>query len=47
MKKLLYCEECSAEFTLNYKFDGEPQFCAFCGSEIIPDWNADEQLEDE
>jgi uncharacterized paraquat-inducible protein A len=42
-KKILCCDECGAEFTVNYKQNsGEPSHCAFCGAELDLDWNVTE-----
>ncbi len=47
MKKVIFCDSCDAEFTLNYKSKDEPKYCVFCGDQIDLDWNADSENEDD
>ena len=46
MKRIIYCESCNAEFTINFKSEEEPSYCVFCGEEFDPDWNSSEESED-
>lgn len=44
-KKILFCEECDAEYTIQYKGNDKPSTCPFCGSEIDLGWNSDDDEE--
>jgi DNA-directed RNA polymerase subunit RPC12/RpoP len=38
------CEDCDAEFDVDYDFVATPEFCPFCGSKLTYD---DKDLDDE
>lgn len=38
------CEECDAEFTVEYDFISTPEFCPFCGNKLsLDDSNIDDE----
>jgi len=42
-EKEFVCEDCDADFNLDYDFVGTPEFCPFCGSKLEYD---DKNLDD-
>ena len=48
MDKEYVCEECDAEFNVEYDFVSTPEFCPFCGNKLIYDDHlVDEDWEDD
>jgi DNA-directed RNA polymerase subunit RPC12/RpoP len=48
MDKEFVCEECDAEFNVEYDFVATPDFCPFCGSKLVyDDRDIDEDWEDD
>ncbi len=43
-KKVIYCDDCKSEFSINYKGEEQPHYCVFCGEELDLGWNSDEDL---
>lgn len=44
MKEREYtCEECDAEFDVDYDFVAEPEFCPFCSNKLVYDDHLDDQ----
>jgi DNA-directed RNA polymerase subunit RPC12/RpoP len=48
MDKEYTCEECDAEFNVEYDFIATPEFCPFCGNKLsYDDGLVDEDWEDD
>lgn len=41
------CEQCETEFTLVHHMDDKPEYCPFCGNDLVQDHEDDLNFEDE